>query len=119
LYTILIFTLILLVILALLFGFFATQNTQTITIVLANANIPDLPLYIVIGATLLIGLAIAWIMSLSDTISSSLKIRGKESTIKDGRNTIHDLTKQINQLEIENAKLKGELKKESSDIKSM
>ncbi len=113
------FSLILLVIFALGFGFFSTQNTQHITITLASYVIPNLPLYVVIGTTLLVGLAIAWIISLSDTISSALRIRGKESTIKDANKTIIGLTKQINQLEVENAELKGELKKEPTDDTSI
>ncbi len=71
------------------------------------------------GATLLIGLAISWIISLSDTLSAAFKIRGKESTIKDGNKTIHDLTKRVNELEIENAKLKGRAERGLVDDESL
>lgn len=105
------FTLILLVVIGLGFGYFATQNTQQFTLTLAGAPIYGVPVYIAIGITLLIGFAICWIISLSDTFSSFLTIRGKNSKIKDSKNAINDLTKRVNQLEIENARLQGQLKR--------
>ncbi len=111
------FTLILFVILALIFGYFASQNTQNITITLANYVITSIPLYIVIGVALLIGLSLSWLYSLLDSFSAAMKLRGKDSTIKDSKRTIHDLTKRVNQLEIENAKLKG--RKEQADDESL
>jgi len=113
------FTFILVVILAIFFGYFATQNTQDITLTLSNYSIPQIPLYIVLGITLVIGLGVAWIISLSGTISSALTLRGKDSTIKHAKTNINDLTKRINQLEIENAKLKGEAKNEHTDDTSL
>lgn len=113
------FTLILLVIVALGFGYFATQNTLYIPITIANSVIPDVPLYIVLGLTLLLGLSISWIISLLDSFSVAMKLRGKEHTIKDAKHTINDLTKRVNQLEIENAKLKGNVEKEQVDDESL
>ena len=113
------FSLILLVIFAIIFGYFATQNTQTITVTLYNYTISSIPLYIVIGAALLIGLSLSWLISLSGSVSTAMKIRGKESTIKDAKKNIHDLTKQVNQLEIENARLKGKVEEEQVDDESL
>lgn len=98
--------------LAIIFGYFATQNTQTISVTLAGRTLPHIPLYIVLGVTFLIGLAFSWIMSLFDSLASALKIRGKDKKIKDAKNTIHEMTKRVNQLEIENAKLKNQIDKE-------
>jgi hypothetical protein len=50
------FSVILLVVIALVFGVFATQNTIGIPITIGSLVIPDVPLYIVLGVTLLIGL---------------------------------------------------------------
>jgi|SRR3989344_6935560 len=113
------FSLILLVIFAIIFGYFATQNTQTITVTLYNYTISSIPLYTVIGAALLIGLSLSWLISLSGSFSTAMKIRGKESTIKDAKKNIHDLTKQVNQLEIENARLKGKVEEEQVDDESL
>ena len=99
------FTLILLVILALGFSYFATENTQLQTITLAGYTLTPVPIYILIGVTLLLGLSLSWIISLLDSLSVAFKLRGKEHAIKDAKTTIQELTKKVNQLEIENAKL--------------
>lgn len=99
------FTLILLVILALGFSYFATFNTQLSIITFPGSLQYQVPLYILIGITLVLGLSLSWLISLLDSISTSLKLKGKEDTIKDAKSTIHDLTKRINQLEVENARL--------------
>ena len=101
-------TVILFLILALVFGYFATQNTQSITITVANYTLSSIPLYAAVGITLLIGLSFSWLVSLIDTFSAAMKLRGKEHKIKDANKTIQDLTKQIKDLEIENARLKGQ-----------
>src|SRR4051812_41101594 len=109
------FTLILLVILGLVFGYFATQNTQTITISLAHYMVTDIPLYVAVGITLLIGLSLSWLLSLLDSLSFVMKLRGKDSTIKDSKKNIQELTKRINQLELENAVLKGKKEQKKED----
>lgn len=107
------FTFILYIILALVFGYFATQNTEAVSINLLGATLSSIPLYIILGVTLVIGLAFSWFISLFDSIGAAMKIRGKENAIKDSKVTIGDLKKEINQLKIENAKLSGELKRTS------
>jgi putative membrane protein len=112
------FSLILLVIVGLGFGYFATQNTQQVTLMIINNSVPSIPLYIVMGITLLIGFGICWIISLSDTFSSFLTIRGKNNTIKDSKKTIQDLSKKVKELEIENAKLQTESKRQKDQSTS-
>lgn len=103
---------ILFIILAHFFGYFATQNTQPTTITFFSYTTSDVPLYIVIGIALLLGLLLSWMNALIDSIFTSMEIRGKENSIKNSKQTIHELTKQVNALEIENAKLKGKLEKD-------
>ena len=99
------FTLILLVILSLGFSYFATFNTQLSTITIPGYAQLQIPLYIIIGVTLVLGLSISWLNGLLDLLPIAMKLRGKEHVIKDAKATIHDLTHRINKLEIENAKL--------------
>lgn len=113
------FTLILLLILAIIFGYFATQNTLNIPITFANYTLPNIPLYMVIGITFLLGLSFSWLNNLLDAFSSTMKLRDKDSAIKNSKKTINDLTKRVNQLEIENAKFKGKLGKEQVDDESL
>ena len=103
------FTLILLVILMLGFSYFATVNTQLSIITIPGYAQLEIPLYILIGITLVLGLSFSWIVNLLDSLSVAMKLRGKEHVIKDAKTTIQELTKKVNQLEIENAKLTGRL----------
>jgi len=100
------FTFILFALLAIIFGYFATQNTQTISVVFAGQKLSNIPIFIIIGASFLIGLTLSWIISLFDFLALALKLRGKENTIKSAKSTIHDITKRANELKIENAELK-------------
>ncbi|MDO8658169.1 MAG: lipopolysaccharide assembly protein LapA domain-containing protein [Candidatus Levybacteria bacterium] len=87
--------------------FFATQNTQTISITLANYPLTGIPLYLIVLGSLLLGFLVSWIISLVNVISSALKIHGKESTIKNANKQISELTRKVNQLELENESLKA------------
>jgi uncharacterized integral membrane protein len=110
------FTFILYIILALVFSYFATQNTQPVTISLLGANLTSIPLYVVLVVTLIVGLAFSWFIGLFDSIGATMKIRGKEHVIQDGKDKIGELKKEINQLKEENARLSGELKKTNNHI---
>lgn len=102
------FALIILFIFGIGVAFFATQNTQAISLNFASYSITDIPLYIIVLVSLLLGFAVSWIIGLVDVVSSSFKMRGKESTIKTGNKQITELTKRVHQLELENERLKGE-----------
>lgn len=102
------FALIVLFIFGIGVAFFATQNTQAISLTFANYSLNSIPLYIIVLVSLLLGFAVSWIISLVDVISSAFKIHGKEGTIKNANKQIAELTKKVHQLELENEKLKGE-----------
>ncbi len=112
------FALIVLFVFGIGVAFFATQNTQAISITFANYPLSGIPLYLIVLVSLLLGFAVSWIISLVDVISSALKIHGKDSTIKEANKQIADLTKSVHQLELENERLKGE-SGHPSDDKSM
>jgi cell shape-determining protein MreC len=71
-------------------------------------TISNIPTYIVVIGSLLVGLLLSWIISLVNDISNGLVMRGKENKIKDYRKESADLTKRIHQLELENTRLKAE-----------
>jgi hypothetical protein len=110
------FTLILFIVLALGYGYFATQNTALVSIVLPYLTIPDIPMYVIIGVTLLIGLTLSWLISLVDGLFATMALHGKDSTIKNAKRTNAELSRKINELEIENAKLMGKLENETTVI---
>ena len=109
------FALIVLVVFGIGVAFFATQNTQTISITLANYPLTGVPLYLIVLVSLLLGFVVSWIIRLVDVFSSALKIHGKENTIKDDNKQISELTKKMHQLELENERLKGESGHPSDD----
>lgn len=102
------FSLIVLVVFGIGVAYFATQNTQAISITLAGYPLTGIPLYVIVLGSLLLGFIVSWILSLIGAISSAFKTHGKENTIKDANNQISELTKRVNQLELENEKLKTE-----------
>lgn len=109
------FNLILLVAVALGFGYFSTQNTLTTPLIFGSYTSPEIPVYVIVGITLLIGLLLAWIISVLSSLATAINLRDKEKAIKEHEDTIQTLTKRINELQIENANLKGELKSEPLD----
>jgi len=102
------FALIVLFIFGIGVAFFATQNTQAVSLTFANYSLTSIPVYIIVLVSLLLGFAVSWIIGLVDVIASAFKMHGKESTIKNDNKQISELTKKVHQLELENERLKGE-----------
>ncbi len=111
--------LIVTVIFGLIFAYFATQNTIHVSIRFLNYTIESLPLYAVMLSSLLVGLFLSGIIAFINNISSSLRLHGKESTIKDDKKQMTELTKMVHQLQIENTRLKERLGEGDSDNKSL
>lgn len=98
--------LIVIVALGAVIAYFATQNTSPVSISIVGYLL-TVPLYSVVVGSLLVGFLVSWIFSLVDSLSSFLKIHGKESKIKKDQKEIEDLKKRIHDLELENENLKG------------
>ncbi len=110
---------ILAVIVGLGIAYFAAQNTVLITLHFASYTISNLPLYLIVAGSLLLGLLLAWIFSLVSSFSSKITLHGKENKIKEEERTIAELTKEIHHLELENTRLKERYGEESRDDKSL
>lgn len=87
-------------------GYFATQNTMPVTIRLAEYAIEEVPLYLVVLGSLLAGLLIAWILYIARAVSSSITIHGKDTEVRKARQTAADLEHRVQELEVENARLR-------------
>lgn len=98
-------TLIITVLLGLMFAYFATQNTQSVSVNLAN-NFLTIPLYMLAIVSVLIGLLISGIIGTIDSIASSFALRSRDSKIKQKEQTVEQLSKRVHQLEVENAALR-------------
>ena len=108
-------TLVFAIILAIVFTIFSIQNTDGVTLVLANTTWPDIPLYVIALGSLLLGLMIAWGFNIIQSISSSLTIHEKDAKVKDLKKQVAQMTKEIHQLELKNAKLETKEDGEADD----
>ena len=99
-------TLIITVLLGLVLAYFATQNTQSVSVNFAG-NILTVPLYILAIVSVLIGLLISGIISMIDSLSSSLALHSKDTKIRQKEQTLEQLSAKIHNLEVENARLRG------------
>lgn len=114
------FSLILLLIFAIGFGYFATFNVLAVPVIFGPYyTFPSVPLYAVIGASLLVGLILSWFISLVGLLGNSYTLRRKDREINAGKSQVHSMTKQVNDLQIENSNLKGELKNDPTDPNSL
>ena len=111
--------LIIILIFSLAISFFASENAISLPINLGPYAFTSIPLYVVVGLSILAGIIISWLASLLSSISTSMKLRRKDKSIAANKDTIHDMTKKINNLEIENSNLKGELNNDPTDEQSL
>ena len=95
---------------------FAMQNSQPVALHFGGYSFVDVPIYVLVLCTLLIGFFISWIISLFNSIFTSLTLRGKNNKIKKAEKDKTELTKQLHKLELENEHLKD---KDTVDDKSM
>lgn len=100
--------LLVIILFGMLIGIFATQNTGLTQIALGNYQLSGIPLYVIALGGLLIGVLISWILSFFGAMSSFMTLRGKDSKINDLRKSLTDMKQKIRDLEVENARLRGE-----------
>ena len=102
--------LILLVLFGMLAAIFATQNPANISIILLGYSIKDVPMYLIVSGSLLIGLLLSSVLSIAGSITSTFKLHGKDVKIKESKMTVADLAKRNRELELEIVKLKERTK---------
>ena len=115
----LIFILILIVAFGVLFSAFATQNTNPASLYIGPYSLSDIPIYMVILATLFLGLVSAGLVYLIYYLSSSLTISDKDKQLKNLKKDLVETTKMIHKLELENTKLKAKLGEDDFDDDSI
>ncbi len=98
--------LILLVLFGMLAAVFATQNPTTASIILLGYSISDVPMYLIVSGSLLLGLLSSSILSIVSSVTNSFKLHGKDVKIKETKRTVADLVKINRELELEIVKLK-------------
>ncbi len=111
-------TLLLIVLIGLVISFFATQNTDPISLQFFIYQITEVPKYVVVVGAFLLGLFLSWSINLINNITTGFVMRKKDTKITDFKRENAELVKRVHQLELENAKLK-ERYNEPEDEKSL
>ena len=112
-------TLIVLAIVTIGVGFFATQNTSQISINFGLKNVDNIPVYIAILLPLFIGLVASWLTNIGSYIESKQTKRRLKNDITEAHAEVAELTKRVHKLELENTKLKAEAGKPLEDEESI
>jgi uncharacterized integral membrane protein len=85
---------------------FGMQNISPVTIRLNEYVWDDVPLYLVIVGSLVVGLFMACSRYFARAVSSTLTIYGKDRAMKKAKHTVADLEHRVQELEAEKALLK-------------
>lgn len=112
-------SLVLIVLFGLVFGYFATQNTQAVTLTFWEYSVPGVPLYWVVIGSLATGLLLTTIVGLITAWSAKHTIHKKEHELKKAEEEKTELTKRVHKLELENVKYKTESGTEDTDENSI
>jgi len=86
-------------------AYFGMQNISPVTVRFNEFVWNDVPLYLVIVGSLLVGLFMAGILYFAKAVSSSLTLYTKDRAIKKTRHTVADLEQRVRELEAEKARL--------------
>ena len=89
------------------FAYFATENTAAVAVHFPGLAFSGIPLYIVILGSLLLGIVLATIIHIIDSLTNFLFLRKKENTLKELKKTIAQLIKRVHQLELSGDKTNG------------
>ncbi|HSX19118.1 MAG TPA: LapA family protein [Candidatus Saccharimonadales bacterium] len=89
------------------FSFFAIQNNQPVSLQIQNFTFTDIPLYLVTLASMLVGIVLSLIVTFADSISHAIGDFGKDREIKNASHSLEKLENKVHNLEVENARLKG------------
>ncbi len=99
--------------------YLAFQNTAHVTLTFLTYTFPNMPLYLVILGSMLVGVLLSYIMYLANSISTFFTIHGKDNKIKESEKDVTQLTKKTHELELENESLKKDSPAADPDDKAL
>lgn len=97
------------IVLSIVFSLFATQNTGLITLYFYSISLPNIPIYLVVLASILLTFVISLMIQFIKNLFSGMTISNQKSKIKELKRELAEVTKDFHKLELENAKFKNEL----------
>lgn len=101
------FTLVFAIIFGLALSFFAMQNTSLVTITVANIPINNIPVWVIMVVSMLIGLVFASYFNVLNIITATFKLHDKDKSIKGADKEIVNLKDEISRLKEKNINLQA------------
>ena len=93
-------------------AYFGMQNVSPVTIRLNDFVWNDVPVYLVMVGSLLVGLLMAGILYFARSISSTVTLYGKDRAMRKAKHTMAELEQRVHDLEAEKARLNTTLTSE-------
>lgn len=97
------------IVLSIIFSIFATQNTGLITLYFYSYSLQNIPIYLVILASILSAFVISLLVQVIKNLSSGMTISNQKGRIRVLKRELAEVTKDLHKMELENAKFKNEL----------
>ena len=107
--------LILLLVVGSILVYISKFNFMPVSVNLGLYAFSDIPLFYVIVGSVVFGLVLSYLFYLIHAISNSFTLRGKNKEIKENKEEVLELTKNVHQLELENEKQKNKTNPEPQD----
>lgn len=101
------FSLLITLLFAVGIAYFATQNTNGVSLTITNYTFKNISLYLIVLGSVFLGIFLSFFIHLFDVISSHFVLRGKDQTIQEAKKEIETLQEENHELEKEVARLKG------------
>lgn len=111
--------LILFIIFGVVFAYFATLNTQPTSVAVGTFVFRDVPVYLVVISAFAVGLLVGGFFSVVKQFIHGRVLHRQSDQLSKAKQETVELTKQIHQLELENAKLKTRLGDTDADEESL
>ena len=110
-------SIVLIFILSILISFLITLDSSPVTMRFGDTILADIPLFLVVFYSLIIGALLASVTTIVNLITSKLTIMGKNSDLRKSYKVSDKLQKNVNKLEEEKSNLKEKLKEAQPDRK--
>lgn len=101
-------SLIVIAILTIGVGYFATLNTGTVSLNFGYNVLREIPIYLAVLTPLFIGLVASWLTNIQKEIGNGAIRKKMKNDLEESRKEVGELIKRVHKLELENTRLKAE-----------
>lgn len=105
------------IILSLAISFLFTLDSTPTTLYLGDTILPEIPIFLVVFVSLIVGAFLASVTTIVNLITSKLTIMGKNSDLKKSYRSTDKLQEKVDKLEGENLELKEQIKGKANSTK--